>query len=305
MSPTFSITLCTFNAIEYLPQCIDSLLQQTFGDFELIIVDDGSCDGTVDYLAKLQDNRIKLILLEKNHGLIYARSTAFAAASGSFIALMDADDIAHPDRLAAQYQVLRTGTVQICGTQYQTLDTANGRLRKRRAYQNSADLRALLTIYCPLCNPSVSFDRRLLAQAGYRDAFRHAEDYAFWAELSALDCAFFIVPQHLLTYRVHPQQISRVRAAEARTAFLRAQGIYVQQLLGIHAAPQSIPWRDRLRSGMAFMQALNARLPGISVRANYEIYAEFQYRRNGLRTPLLRLERLLVALYCSRGQRAT
>ena len=96
MKPKFSIALCTFNSIEYIEQCINSLLHQTLKDFELIIVDDGSSDGTIDYLNQLTDPRIWLQILGQNHGLIYARTQAFAAARADYIALMDADDIAQP-----------------------------------------------------------------------------------------------------------------------------------------------------------------------------------------------------------------
>lgn len=299
MKPKFSITLCTFNSIEYIEQCVDSLLNQTLKDFELIIVDDGSTDGTIEYLNQLVDHRIRLYVLGKNYGLIYARTQAFAAARADYIALMDADDIVHPQRLEEQLRVLEAGNVDICGTRYQTLDTASNRLRERPSYVSNSDLRALLTIYCPLCNPTVSFKRTLLEITGYEEAFRHAEDYAFWTALSASDCVFHIVPLHLLTYRVHPQQISRVKSTIARESFLKAQGQYVQALLGFAAAPQSMPFAKRVDCGWRFMQALNRRLPGISVAANYEIYAEFQYRHNGWRTPLLRLERLAVALLSS------
>ena len=96
MSPVFSIVLCTYNAQPYLDECIQSLLQQTFHDFELIIVDDGSRDGTLAYLNALTDPRIRVIPLDTNQGLIFARTTGFDAAKGRYTAIMDADDIAHP-----------------------------------------------------------------------------------------------------------------------------------------------------------------------------------------------------------------
>ena len=296
MSPKFSITLCTFNSLEYIGDCINSLLNQTLQDFELIIVDDGSTDGTVDYLRGLSDHRIKLLVLNSNFGLIYARTQAFQAACGIYIALMDSDDIAHPERLAQQLEVLERGDVGICATRYQTLETSTQRLRKRKSFVRNPDIRALMSIYCPICNPTASFKRELLNVTGYSDEFRHAEDYAFWTALSAANCVFYIIPSTLLTYRIHPQQVSRVRSAEARDSFLKAQQRYVTAVLGLRPAPESMPLTQRLRSGLKFMLTLNRRLPGVSVAANYEIYGEFQYRGNGWRTPFLRLERLLIAM---------
>jgi glycosyltransferase involved in cell wall biosynthesis len=244
-----------------------------------------------------------LLILKKNHGLIYARTQAFQAVRGTYIALMDSDDVAHPERLAQQLEVLKCGTVDICATRYKTLETAGQRLRKRKSYVHNPDLRALMTIYCPICNPTASFKREMLHVTGYTEDFRHAEDYAFWTALSAANCVFYIVPSYLLTYRIHSQQVSRVKSEQARDSFLKAQQLYVTALLGKRLAPQSMPIAQRLRSGLQFMLALNRRLPLISVSANYEIYAEFQYRRNGWRTPFLRLERLLVALLSSAAGR--
>jgi glycosyltransferase involved in cell wall biosynthesis len=297
MKPKFSIALCTFNSIKYIDECVMSLLNQTLRDFELIIIDDGSTDGTIEYLKGIVDNRVKVQILGQNHGLIYARTRAFCAATADYIALMDADDVAHPKRLEEQFKVLDSGLIDICATRYQTLETATNRLRARTSYIHNADLRALLTIYCPLCNPTVSFKRSLLKLTGYQQEFRHAEDYAFWSALSAKNCVFQILPQHLLTYRIHPQQISRMQSTQARESFLKARDLYVQVLLGTDTKPQAMPFTQRIRAGWHFMRALNRRLPGISVAANYEIYGEFQYRRNGWRTPLLRLERLGVACF--------
>lgn len=299
MSPIFSIALCTFNSIEHIDQCINSLLQQTLADFELIIVDDGSTDGTVEYLKRIDDKRVKLIILGENHGLIYARTQAFATARADYIALMDADDIAHPRRLEEQHNLLKNGQVDVCGTRYQTLDMGNNRLRKRTSYVRDADLKALMTIYCPICNPTVSFKTKLLEISGYQEKFRHAEDYAFWTALAAAGCLFEIIPMHLLTYRIHPQQVSKIKSGDARTAFLQAQRIYIYALLGYDGKLQSIPLSDRLQSGLKLMLDLNRKIPKISFLANYEIYAELQYRKNGLLTPILRMERALVALIAS------
>jgi glycosyltransferase involved in cell wall biosynthesis len=303
MSPKFSIALCTYNSIEYIDQCIDSLLQQTLQEFELIIVDDGSTDGTVEYLRGIPDGRVRLLILGENHGLIYARTQAFAAATADYIALMDADDIAHPRRLEEQFRVLEAGPVDICASRYQTLETGTHRLRTRTSYVRDADLKALMTIYCPICNPTASFKRKLLAVTGYQERFRHAEDYAFWTALAASGCVFQIVPRPLLTYRIHPQQVSRVQSAAARNSFLDAQRQYVRALLGSERTVQSMPLGARLKSGLQFMLDLNRKISRVSVSANYEIYGEFQYRRNGWRTPFLRLERLLMAVISSAAGR--
>jgi glycosyltransferase involved in cell wall biosynthesis len=151
MSPVFSIVLCTYNAELYLDECIQSLLNQTFSDFELIIVDDGSIDGTLAYLGKLQDPRVRLFVLGSNHGLIQARTRGFQAASGRYIAVMDADDIAAPTRLEEQFRAMEQGGLDVCGSFHTTLENATGKRRTRTGHSSDSDIRALLTIYSPLC----------------------------------------------------------------------------------------------------------------------------------------------------------
>jgi hypothetical protein len=164
----------------------------------------------------------------------------------------------------------------------------------------NADLRAMLTLYSPLCNPSVSFRRSLLENVGYDPQYLHAEDYAFWCELSLRNHSFINIPEPLLTYRVHAGQISQVRIDAAREAFRLAQRRYIQGLLGLDVIPGPLPFAQRRHVATDFIHRLARRLGPLSFRACYELYASFQFRRNGLATVTTRFERLAVALYASR-----
>lgn len=297
MPPVFSIVLCTYNAETYLDECIQSLLKQTFPDFELIIVEDGSSDGTLAYLEKLQDPRVRLIVLGSNHGLIQARTRGFEAAKGRYIAVMDADDIAAPTRLEEQFRAMEAGGLDVCGSFHTTLDNATGKRRTRAGHSSDSDIRALLTIYSPLCNPSTSLKASIVRQTGYNREYPHAEDYGLWCDIAAHGGKFHNVPSPLLTYRVHASQVSQVKQAAARQSFCKIQSRYIVQLTGMDYVPHSMPLRQRTQSAWAFMRVLNARIPGISWSANYQIYAEFQFRRNGWLTLPTRLERALIALW--------
>jgi glycosyltransferase involved in cell wall biosynthesis len=297
MPPLFSIVLCTYNAETYLDECIQSLLNQTFQDFELIIVDDGSRDGTLAYLERLQDPRVRLIPLSSNHGLIYARTHGFEAANGRYIALMDADDVAAPNRLEAQFQAMQSGGIDVCGTFHTTLDNATGKRRARKGHSSDSDIRALLTIYSPLCNPSTCLTTRIVRETGYNEENPHAEDYGLWCDIAAHGGKFHNIPSQLLTYRVHASQVSQVKQEVARNSFRKIQSRYTMQLTGLNYVPHSTPFIQRLQRAWTFMRKLNARIPCISFSANYQIYAEFQFRRNGWLTLPTRLERTLVALW--------
>jgi glycosyltransferase involved in cell wall biosynthesis len=297
MSPVFSIVLCTYNAEAYLDECIQSLLNQTFRDFELIIVDDGSRDGTLTYLEKIQDQRVKLISLGCNHGLIRARTCGFEVAQGRYIALMDADDIAAPNRLEEQFKVMNEQEFDVCGTFHTTLDNATGKKRARKGHSCDSDIRALLTIYSPLCNPSTSIRTSVVRETAYNTEYPHAEDYGLWCDIATQGGRFHNIPSQLLTYRVHAGQVSQVKQEAARNSFRRIQSRYVLQLVGLDFVPHSMRFIQRLQQAWGFMRQLNARIPGISFNANYQIYAEFQFRRNGWLTFPTRVERALVALW--------
>jgi len=299
MSPIFSIVLCTYNAEAYLHECIGSILQQTFTDFELIIVDDGSSDSTLDYLNSLLDPRIRLIILPTNHGLIFARSTGIDACIGTYIAIMDADDIAHPRRLEEQYKILKQGAIDVCGTFHVSLYSMTGKRRTKRGYTSDSDIRALLTIYCPLCNPSTSIRADILRKRRYSTEFPHAEDYALWCDIAVHGGTFKNIPKPLLTYRLHPDQVSKQKKTTAEASFKRSQALYITSLTGENIIPHAMPLQQRVIQGLRFMRTINSKIPGISFRANYSLYAEFQYRRNRWFTIPTRLERTLIALWAT------
>lgn len=297
MQPVFSIVLCTYNAEAYLDQCIQSLLSQTFSDFELIIVDDGSSDGTLRYLKGIKDQRIRLIELGSNHGLIYARTKGFSEAGGRYIAIMDADDIAHPQRLEEQLSVFQTQDVDVCGSFHISLDNATGKRRARKSPISDSDIRALLTIYCPICNPSASVKTEIVRKNAYNTEYTHAEDYGLWCDIAANGGKFYNIPRPLLTYRLHAGQVSKLKKETALNSFRKIQARYVEKIAGQSITPVAMPFRTRIGQGMAFMKDINTRIPGMSFRANYELYAEFQFRRNGWLTIPTRIERMLAAFY--------
>lgn len=305
MSPVFSIVLCTYNAEAYLDECMQSLLEQTFADYELIIVDDGSSDGTIPYLRSLTDPRIRLIPLETNRGLIFARNRGFDEAKGRYIAIMDADDIAHPQRLEEQLKVLESGEIDVCGSFHISLDSVSGKRRTRRSATSDSDIRALLTIYCPLCNPSTSVRTDVLRKHRYNTAYPHAEDYGLWCDIAADGGKFRNIERPLLTYRMHPGQVSKVRKETAFHSFQTIQTRYVTTLTEHAAVPRSMPLTQRLQHGLDYLRILNLKIPGISFSANYQLYAEFQFRKNGWLTIPTRLERMLVAFWATQlGRRA-
>lgn len=174
-----------FNNVLYLKAAIESILSQTFIDFEFIIVDDGSTDGSSDILAEYvgRDPRIRLFRNEVNCGIVFSLNRGIKESHGKYIARMDSDDISLPQRFEKQLRIIEAdpGTV-VLGSALQYID-AKGRdlgiVRKASSGQS------LLSV-CPLLHPTVVMRREALLRHSYlyQETYRYSEDYFLWLQLS-------------------------------------------------------------------------------------------------------------------------
>jgi glycosyltransferase involved in cell wall biosynthesis len=296
--PLVSVTMPAHNAAQYLAEAMKSVLDQTLRDLELIVVDDGSTDETPQIAQSFGDPRVVYVRFDVNRGVAAARNAAVDHARGAYIAVLDADDIAEPERLQTQVDLLRRSGADICAAEHVVWNVSTGRRKRGRQYHRDADIKALLTVYSPMCNSTVMARAEVLKAHRYDPAVRHAEDYQLWGRLALAGYKFVASDKALVTYRVHPSQLSNDKGLNA--AFELARERYVQGLgLGLPDGftPKQMPWRERLRVAPQFLVRLNARVGKISIAASYEIYARFQFRGNGLLTPFTRLERLLASLW--------
>ena len=108
MTPAITVLMSVHNGLPFLAEAVSSVLAQTFFDFEFLILDDASTDGTADYLRTLSDPRVRVITLAENIGLTAALNRGLREARGEFIARQDADDVSHPRRLELQFGFLKT-----------------------------------------------------------------------------------------------------------------------------------------------------------------------------------------------------
>ena len=298
--PLVSISMPAFNAARYIALSIQSVLDQTYQNFELIIYDDGSSDQTREIIQSFSDPRIKTILADQNQGLIVARNAIAKQAQGKYIALLDCDDVAEPTRLEEQVAYLESGECDLCGTAYWTINEQSGVRKKSKQKYSNADLKALLTIGSPFCNPTVIGKAEIFKNLPYLQQNKHAEDYAFFVEAALKGWRFANLKSRLLTYRLHDNQISVVQGGPAREVFKKMQLHYLEGMhIGPAYCPRPMSFMDRLRYAMPMIKMLNQHIRGVSIMANYEIYARFQFRGNGILTPFTRLERLMVSTVAS------
>ncbi|CAM3655892.1 glycosyltransferase family 2 protein [Polynucleobacter brandtiae] len=298
--PLISVLMPAYNSEKYISEAIDSILNQTFSDFELCIINDGSSDATGRIIDSYEDPRIIKTHLTKNQGLVAVRNALIKQARGKYIAYLDNDDVAFPDRLEKQFAFLEAGKADLCSGAHQTYNEETGQRRNSKQAYSDSDIRALITVYCPLCNPAVMGKAEIFKKFQYQSGNDHAEDYSLWQALALAGYRFANLKDQLITYRIHPKQISRVQNASAMKIFDRCRADYIAQL-GIDPllSPRKMPILERLRLAPKFLVQLNKKIPNISLSANYQIYSRYQFRGNGIYTPFTRLERFLVACYAT------
>ena len=298
--PVISVLMPAFNVEKYISYAIESILNQSFTNFELIILDDGSVDGTVKMIDGYSDPRLKKIYLPTNKGLVYARNTLVSMAQGDYIAFLDADDFAEPNRLELQLDYLKTNQLDLCGADHFVLNQSSGEMKRSRQKHSDADIRALISVCSPLCNPSVMGCTEVFKGIKYLPGNDGAEDYVMWVNLALSGYKFGNVPKNLITYRVHVEQISQFQNARVNTIFNKHRERYIAGLeIDVNLIPRALSWSKRIKIAPKFLFSLNQKIPGISFGANYQIYARYQFRGSGIWTPLLRFERFLIALSAS------
>jgi len=202
-----SVLMPVYNAERYVAEAVESILAQTYTDFEFLIIDDGSTDRTPKILKRYaeQDPRIHLVS-RPNRGLVPTLNEGLLLARGEFIARMDADDVALSDRFEVQVAYLREHPEVVClGSKVQCIDEAGRFLYEgSHAMDHEAIEELVLTGSCPLNHPSVMMRRAaVMAVGGYDPQMKHAEDLDLFLRLGEFG-RLVNLPRTVLKYRVHP-----------------------------------------------------------------------------------------------------
>ncbi len=229
-TPQVTVLMAVYNGETYLKEAIDSIVCQTFSDFEFLIIDDASTDRTREVIASYNDPRIVLHCNETNLGLTKSLNKGLRLARGAYIARMDADDVSMPTRLAQQIRFLeKHPSVGVCVSNYSFFPT--GYVAQLPATFQELKVRFLKEN--PVAHASVMFRKQLIAQHQlmYDESFRSAQDYHLWVRM-AEKTTFGIIPQQLVQIRVHPQQISQSSQVQQTANAQRAQRYLLGALLG-------------------------------------------------------------------------
>jgi hypothetical protein len=232
MGELVSILLPTRTRMRSLQKAVESLQKQTWRDIEILVLDDGSTDGTPDLLGRLvlSDARIRLFRQESSRGLATALNRLIRESRGRWLARMDDDDYSHPERIERQLAYMQAQRLDVAGTWYRRVSRFGSSVM--RPSINHKHIAAELLFQPPLLHPSVMMRKEIIEQfGGYREDIHHAEDFELWTRL-APHCRFGNVPEILFDYTLSPQQVSRrfnsiqVQSAQAlRAAYLQTLGI--------------------------------------------------------------------------------
>jgi len=210
--PQISVALAVYNADEHIAEAVESILGQSFGDFEFLIVDDGSTDNSgaiLEYFAS-RDPRIKL-MRQDNRGFVPSLNRMVEAATAPWIARMDADDVAHPERFARQMTKLSAEpSIDVLGTDAHLIGPDSQRIIRPAIHRPTEheDLFADPEYGVLALHPTLMIRTDILrACGGYRPAFRFAQDYDLFLRLGER-ARFANLADHLLYYRITPGQAS-------------------------------------------------------------------------------------------------
>ena len=306
MNPKISVVMSVYNGEKHLRESIESILNQTFTDFEFIIVNDGSTDNSLEIIKSYDDERIKIINNEENIGLTKSLNKAIKQARGVYIARQDADDISLSNRLELQFKFLeKHPEVALLGTGIYVIDENGDEIEKRIMHPNPK--RSLLKGN-RFIHGSVMFRKSVIDELGaYNETLRYSQDYELWLRLSKeYDVRNLTVPLYklrmhkssILSRKVEEQQMYAVLARK-----LAMNGIKEETLRDLQDNPpffyQTLNRSDKImfHKVVAYNHAQNNDLPSL----RRECFKAFKLNPFDLENNL----QLLSSLFGLRGVRVT
>jgi len=230
-TPAITVLMPVHNAEEHIREAIESILMQTFTDFEFLIVDDGSTDSTPDIVRTYNDPRIKLVKNTRNRGTVHVLNQGIELARGKYIARMDADDISLPNRLEKQFAFMeRNPSIGISGTAMRLIK--KGKLKNTRKQPcTNEELKIQLLFGTCFFHPTVILRTDLAKTHPYPDNLVYTQDYNCWTNL-ADKTQFANLAETLLYFRTHTGQISSKKADLQTENARKIRSSYLQRFFG-------------------------------------------------------------------------
>ncbi len=207
--PLVTVLMPIYNGEAFVAEAVESILDQTFQDFEFLVIDDGSTDKSVEIVERYDDPRIRLIRNEQHKELIRTLNRGLELAQGKYVARMDADDISLPDRLERQVGFLEANAdVGACGTWVVLMGDREGEIW--RYPESSEGVLCRLLFHASLAHPTVCMRREVFDQHALRfdEGYQHAEDYELWGRASEV-ISLANIGSVLLRHRIHAKSVTQ------------------------------------------------------------------------------------------------
>jgi glycosyltransferase involved in cell wall biosynthesis len=202
-----SVIMSVYNSEKYLLEAIESILNQSYNNFEFIIINDGSKDNSLKILKKFQEKDSRIILINRgNKGLAYSLNEGISLAKGDYIARMDADDISFPDRFEKQIKAMEDRKLDICGgTIKEFYNNGKSRIKQYPLYDN--EIKLSLISLSPFAHPAVMMKKNIFDKVKY-NILEASQDYDLWAQIAINGFTMGNIEDIVLKYRIHDGQIT-------------------------------------------------------------------------------------------------
>jgi glycosyltransferase involved in cell wall biosynthesis len=247
-----TVLMSVFNGEQYLKEAIDSVLNQTYTDFDLLIINDGSTDNSLAIIQSYKDPRIKLINNDQNLGLINSLNKGIGLIHSDYIIRMDSDDICLSNRIEVQVNFMDTHPeVGVSGSHY-------FQLKESKHFEidlplSSEEIKAFLIFNCPLAHPTTIIRKQVLDtyHIKYETGYLYSEDYHFWLQLSKVS-QLRNLKESLIYYRMHPNQITGnpAKAQERLNTVTKIRSISLEEL-SIQFTPNEMHIHNLIADGLS------------------------------------------------------
>lgn len=208
--PRVSVIMSAYNAEKYIKEAIDSILNQTFKDFEFIIINDGSTDSTRDIILSYKDSRIRFIENKKNIGLTKSLNKGLKLAKGEYIARLDADDSSMPKRFEKQINFLdKHKDIAVIGNWIEIIDEETNKAHVLKNSCNSAIIKWAQIFKNQMDHSSVFFRKKIIEEVGsYKEIYKYAQDFDLWFRVLR-KYKIANLPEVLTKYRIHSESVTK------------------------------------------------------------------------------------------------
>ena len=206
-----SVLISTYNAEKYIKQTLESIFNQTYINYEIIVIDNKSTDKTTEIIKKYKDKRLILKILDKNYGQTYALNYGLKYCNGEYIARIDSDDVALPFRFERQLYIIEKNNLDLLSTQVFYINDESKIIGKSNFYNFNNLSFYFILLSNPIAHPTTMFRKDfIIKENGYNERYKYWQDIEIWIKFLKKNNTF-IANDYLTKIRIHKNQTSKIK----------------------------------------------------------------------------------------------